>query len=242
MSTQISRGFTIIELILFLGITGALFAALILGVNTSIAQQRYKDSVTSYKALLEQQYSEVDNPRNERDDKWVCTAENGIQSAQVGEARGTSRCVILGRYVQVKDSGARIETGDVIGIEPLDGLSLTSDIVALAAYAPQLSPVQPQTQEISWQSTLHVPQAGGVSDAGFLILRSPLSGLVRTFATNNHLPADLTDMITVQNSTASIKNCIVSNGPVGLPTQSVTMNAAVASANGIEINGNDSQC
>lgn len=42
MITSKERGFTVIELMLFLGVTGALFAALMFGVNASVNQQRYQ--------------------------------------------------------------------------------------------------------------------------------------------------------------------------------------------------------
>jgi type II secretory pathway pseudopilin PulG len=240
MTTQ--RGFTIVELILFLGITGALFAALIVGVNSSIGQQRYKESVVSYKALLEDQYSQVIHPQNGRDDKWTCDSTGGVaQAPNGGQARGTTDCVLLGRYIQVKDNGSKIETGDVIGIQPVDSSSLTNDILALAAYEPTISPINSTEDDVQWQSVLQSIDRQP-SSASFLILRSPLSGLLRTFALSEPLPARLADAITPAAASLTLKNCIVPNGSIGMPVQSVSVAAPIASANGIVINGVDDQC
>lgn len=242
MGNTKQQGFTIIELILFLGITGALFAALMLGVNTSIYQQRYKDSVVAYKTLLEQQYAEVTYPRNERDDKWTCSSESGVQlEPNGGEARGTSNCVILGRYIQIKANGTLVETGNVVGFQPIDTTSFTGDVATLAAYSPKLSPIGKQDHEIDWNSVLETTERRP-SAAAFLILRSPLSGLIRTFAMVEPLPANLTGILTESTATAKIKNCVVPSGNVGLPTQSITINASIGSANGIVLGGNDEEC
>lgn len=242
MGDQKQQGFTIIELILFLGITGALFAALMLGVNTNIYQQRYKDSVIAYKTLLEQQYSEVTYPRNERDDKWTCSSETGVQQEpNGGEARGTSNCVLLGRYVQIKNNGTEAEVGSVVGIQPIDTTALTGDVATLIAYSPRKSPISRQDRTIDWESVLKTTE-NQPSTASFLILRSPLSGLVRTFALSEPLPSNLRDALSETTATAKIKNCVVANGTVGLPTQSVTVNASVGSANGIVLKGSDEEC
>lgn len=242
MGSMKQQGFTIIELILFLGITGALFAALMLGVNTSIYQQRYRDSVIAYKTLLERQYAEVTYPRNERDNNWTCNSESGVQQqSNGGQARGTSHCVLLGRYIQIKDNGAQIETGNVVGFQPADSTLLNGDIATLSAYAPQLSPIGRQDHEVEWQSVLETIEKRP-SAASFLVLRSPLSGLIRTFAWNEPLPANLSSMLTETAATAKIKNCVVQAGNIGMPIQSVTVNASIGSANGIAIQGSDQEC
>ena len=61
MAREREGGFTVIELMLFLGITGALFAALMVGVSSNIIQQQYKDTVSTYANFLQNQYSEVLN-------------------------------------------------------------------------------------------------------------------------------------------------------------------------------------
>jgi type II secretory pathway pseudopilin PulG len=243
MNSQKQWGFTIIELILFLGITGMLFAGLMVGVNTSINTQRYKESAMGMKALFEEQYSNVEYPRNSRDGNWNCDAATGIvPNPSDGTPRGTSKCVLLGRYIEMVDNGAKIETGDVVGIEPaasLDGTS--SDLEALTAYAPRKSPINVTTSDVGWDSRAETV-SDNPSSASFLILRSPLSGIIRTFGGNAQLPELLSSSITDTTASSALKSCIIPAGYVSVPTYSLTVNAAVGSANGLVLNGDDSEC
>ena len=66
MALKDRQGFTIIEVILFLAITGALLAGLLAGSVSSIKRQRYNDSVNDFVEFLRRTYSEVVNVENER--------------------------------------------------------------------------------------------------------------------------------------------------------------------------------
>ena len=68
------NGFTIIEVSLFLAITGLLFLSVTLGVQNSIYQQRYNDSVQGFVNFLRNVYNEVLNVQSEgngRHDKAI---------------------------------------------------------------------------------------------------------------------------------------------------------------------------
>lgn len=55
------RGFTIVEISIFLAITGLLFVGITAGVQNSIFQQRYTDAVQSFADFLRSTYDEVLN-------------------------------------------------------------------------------------------------------------------------------------------------------------------------------------
>lgn len=55
------RGFTVVEVSLFLAITGLLFLGITVGVQNSIYQQRYTDAVQGFADFLRSAYSEVLN-------------------------------------------------------------------------------------------------------------------------------------------------------------------------------------
>lgn len=57
-------GFTLIEVALFLAISGLLFVGIIAGTQNSIWNQRFHDSVQSYAEFLRSIYSQVSNPQS----------------------------------------------------------------------------------------------------------------------------------------------------------------------------------
>lgn len=56
-------GFTLIEVSLFLAVTGALFVAILVGTQNSIWQQRYNDATQSFTNFIRNVYAEVSNPQ-----------------------------------------------------------------------------------------------------------------------------------------------------------------------------------
>ena len=61
---KMRRGFTLVEVALFLAVTGALFAGILVGTQNSIWQQRYNDAVQNYVDFLKNVYAEVSNPQS----------------------------------------------------------------------------------------------------------------------------------------------------------------------------------
>lgn len=59
------KGFTIIEVIMFMAISAALFIGVAVGMQNSIFQQRYNDTTQSFLEFLRSVYSEVLNPQSE---------------------------------------------------------------------------------------------------------------------------------------------------------------------------------
>ncbi len=58
------KGFTFIEISLFLAVTAALFIGVGLGVNNSIFQQQYNDTTQDFFEFLRSVYSKVSNPQS----------------------------------------------------------------------------------------------------------------------------------------------------------------------------------
>jgi len=57
------KGFTIIEVMIFLAISGALLVGVIVGTSATIARQRYNDAVESFAEFMRRQYSVVISPQ-----------------------------------------------------------------------------------------------------------------------------------------------------------------------------------
>lgn len=247
MSIRNQRGFTIIELLLFLAVSAALFVALMVGVNSNIVQQQYRDSVAAYSGVLQQQYSEVENTKNEkREDRQYKCANSDVEEVTIGsQPRGASECVIMGRFVRVVDNGTKIETGSIIGSKPASEAGLLSDTLTVLAYKPKLSTVAADLvkQDITWGSKLTVPSTDSTaSTMSFVIIRSPLSGLIRVYTSVDAIPSTLTNMITEDASKLKTKVCVEAADLLAGPRYSVEINPTIAGPNGIVTRSGDEQC
>lgn len=92
MMSQSHKGFTIIEAMLFLAISGFLAIALLVGAGGAIQRQQYRDSVQSFADFLKGEYDRVINVENDR----------GLATCPLGGGashRGQSSCLIVGRVV-----------------------------------------------------------------------------------------------------------------------------------------------
>jgi len=233
------NGFTIIETMLFLGISGLLIVGILVGTGTSINVQRYHDSVTSFRAFLMQQYSDVSNIRNESSNN-PCYGDGTNNNP-----RGQSDCVVLGRYITTADSQT-FTVKSVIGYIPLVSVSTSNDVDALIQYGIKISPSTSDvaTYDMDWGATISKLN-GDPMPFSMLILRSPISGTIRTFIDNTQSVPDpnIGNLLTSsQTSLAqSITACIDSNGLTG-NKMAVFVNANATSANGVETLGDDSGC
>ncbi len=91
-------GFTIIEVMLVLAITGLMLVGVIAGTYSSIATQRYNDSVRSFSEFLRQVFAEVISPQS------------------LGEGNSDHEAV----YGKVIAFGANAETNDITDPETAD--------------------------------------------------------------------------------------------------------------------------
>lgn len=62
---RVRRGFTLVEVSLFLAITAAVFVGVAVGTQNSIFQQRYNDAVQNFAEFLRGVYSQVTNVQND---------------------------------------------------------------------------------------------------------------------------------------------------------------------------------
>ncbi len=234
MIGDFDRGFTIIEVILFLAVTGALFAALMVGVNNGITQQRYSDSVNNYKALVQNQYTEVVSTRNANNKDWTCNSDGSVTPGSPSSRgiRGTSECVLLGRAIAISADGKQIATSSVTGRDPSTPLPDDAlDVAVLMAYQPHISAYDSESTDIDWGGNL-ASTTGQPLLRTILILRSPTSGLIRVFTSKNKIVSvDLASM----NSTAVSTNCIMGDSGL-LPKQVIKINPTIAGPDAVTIN------
>jgi len=231
-------GFTIIETMLFLGITGLLVAGLLVGTGTSISIQRYRDSVASLQSELQQQYSEVSNVSNDNSGGLTCYGDGSVNP------KGQSDCVILGKFITVNNSRS-LSIKTVVGHIPSNSVSSLSDeaIFSESGYDIHTSTMASLAYDIEWGSSI-VDNKGVDASFSMLILRSPSSGVIRTFIDPAKTIAEK-DIITLLKAnpsalTQSAKLCVNSNGLFTGTRTAVVITANSTGPNGVEVRGDAS--
>ena len=243
-------GFTIIETMLFLGITGLMIVGILVGTGSSINVQRYRDSVVSLQSMIQQQYSEVENVMNDRGSDVTC--DDGTIVAGVGQ-RGSSNCVVLGRIIADSFNGFRVVTASVVGLMPPDITNYQSDESLLKDSKISIIPKSKEIHTLDWGTSI-VPIGSTVNMASphfiVLIIRSPISGNIKTFINNAATPNgwskipldwvlntqsvffDISDL-----NKKDLKMCVEGQGLTAQKRMSIYLTADTTNASGVEILG-----
>lgn len=195
MATKKQQGFTIIEVMLFVALTGALLIGLLAGTSVMIQRQRYSDSINSTQAFFQGQYNQVTNVLNDRSGAEVCSGDDNFVEPAGGasaEAPGASRCVVLGKAIDVPSPSSQQELASyaVVGSEPTGTVDpdITDDEL-MRLYRPSLVRlVGASTYDIPWGTTVVGFQQEGPERTPvnrLLLLRSPKSGAIYTYSYNS---------------------------------------------------------
>ena len=196
-------GFTLVEVMLVLAITGLMFAGLVANTHRNIASQRYSTSVQDFTNLLRQVYNEVENSQislRGSTTRKHCTIEAHDSSILANDATsGRSNCSVYGKLITFGENDGAIHVYDVLG-EAIDiknnvtgsddkevlkkvyiGVLAVEDgeLVAAGAY---------YSHSLEWGAWVEY-EDGDNFVGSLLIVRSPLNGLVHTYinTTNNNV-------------------------------------------------------
>ncbi len=234
MRTQKYSGFTIIEVMLFLAITGALTVALLVGSGAAINRQRYRDSVNTFKGLIQEQYGQITNTVNTEPENPICQAVDTILAFPDGsrQARGTSNCLIMGRFLLVEPQ--QIRAYNLIGLPPGPDDGDDDDSI-LRSYT--LAIERPEVHEVAWGAQI-VGQPGTEDSVptSILIIRSPRSGSILTYVQDGDQSGSIRDMITADN-TRQRNFCVDPDGSLEFARRrlAVRINERAANQSAIEI-------
>lgn len=265
MGKHFTHGFTIIETMLVLAITGVLVAGLFIGVGSSVSTQRYKDAVVTFKSFMQSQYAQVSDVTNTRDANWTCGAAASPEQTNIGVAPGQSDCVLLGRYVSIV--GGDVTSAVVVGYQTSNTLSGTDIAKLRNNYTLGISTSSISTSTLEWGSQIAWPQSGTGSknpimprSFAMLIVRSPESGTTYTFTSDTVNAIDAVSSATLKTllveSVSTVPGqaarilCVDPNG-VGVPDRLAIYIGQAADGPGaiesrsqlvIEQNGGDSKC
>jgi type II secretory pathway pseudopilin PulG len=213
MAIKTDSGFTIIEVMLFLGVTGLLAVGILVGSGLAIGQQRYRDSVNSLKSFIQDQYSETSNVINSRPGNWSCDGSGAVGETAIGggQPRGTSECVMLGRLVTINETGTEATVSNVVGYHVAGAVPAANDISELVdSYSIGISPIDQLTEQIRWSAQIVKPKTTTPMPMSILVIRSPLSGAVLTF-TAEGVATNPKAIITSENLQQTRHLCVSAN-------------------------------
>lgn len=253
MGTRNSSGFTIIETMLFLAVTGLLVLGVLIGTGTSINRQRYRDAVESFKGLVQSQYADLGSVRNDRSNTWNCDA-SALPTEGGTEIRGQSDCFLVGKFMTIK--GGAVKTYTVLAREKTGATTKANDIATLDAnYTYNVSDTDIKDDTLSWGTQLAWPQTGSGAQTpttprsiSLLFIRSPKTGNVYTF-TNDAAPdrssisqATFTNIIAAGATIPGQGErtlCLQSNGLFTTGDSSIYIAPYASSASAVEVRTNE---
>ena len=238
MHKYYQKGFTIIEVMLFLAITGLMFATMIGSVTVALNNQRYNDSVRSFQSLLQEQYSRLLNIENDGTIN-ICGDEN----------RGRGDCYLVGRLMVVNDS--EVSSRQLVATNINEHQVVTNDVTAISGMTFRaLDDVESQNIEwgsrIAWPSTHEGEENSGARSprtVSIMLVRSPFTGKVYTFHTNGQVltgSSDLAGMVTEENMSKSLALCMDSDGLLTINDRFIYIGPQASSAASVESLTNDS--
>jgi type II secretory pathway pseudopilin PulG len=139
-------GFTIIEVMLFLAISGFLFVGILVGTGSGISRQRYNDSVQDIARILREQYSSVVNvqiPERDSNDSGACyspSPDDLLSGGKItggalsgyydtdgnlkdgGNGRGRTSCLVYGVMVTLGGKGGTVAQSSTLVGKDIDEL------------------------------------------------------------------------------------------------------------------------
>lgn len=232
-SVSHQRGFTVIEVTLFLAITGALFLIALIGTGNTIRSVRFSDSGRSLTAFVQRQYDEIINGLNNRSGAERCA--NGAVSPGT-QTPGTSNCLLMGKLIVFTVNSPNITVYNVVGTEPSTVDYAQTDTQLISAFNPQvITNANTSTYSIPWQAfisgTKRVNDNQGVN--GLLLIRSPKSSRIvsYTYKPTTPVAANLSSVVNAAANVGRTTNfCIKNADNLGLPAKLVVSDAPTQQA------------
>lgn len=170
-------GFTVIEIMLFLGISGLLLIGVFIGTSTMISSARFADTMKGVESYIQRQFDEVVNGVNPRQATETCTGSGS-------ERPGTGSCLLLGKVIAFTPNKEAVWSQYVVGTEPptLPGTSVGTS-QALSQYNLRVVATNADSYELPWGGYFKAGKRdsdGGAVNA-IAYLRSPTSSHVETY-------------------------------------------------------------
>ena len=247
---KMKGGFTLIEVSLFLAITGLLFLGVTIGVQNSIFQQRYNDSVQSFVEFLRNAYAKTENVQNAGSGdsnqaiygKLITFGEEcSLTSSPSSCVKNTDNEVYMYSVVGAARCGSGFGTLSVLSGCNANVIKDGGGAYLAESYRPKWSSV---IQDINWN----------LFKGAIMIVRHPQSGTVYTFSMTGKtvevnkgigLKNFLNDNDSPFSNDRPVDFCINPNGNTdsGIMRADVRIVGGARNATGIEVvSDNDNSC
>jgi type II secretory pathway pseudopilin PulG len=220
-------GFTIIEVIIFLAISGLLLSIALLGTGTTIRSVRFTDSAKSFHSFIQGQYDEILNGVNPRAGQEACANSLVNPSPATPEQPGASKCLLLGKYLVLTEGLDTVKSYYVVGSEPASVPANATDEKLIELYNPYVaSSVQLEDYRLPWGALISGAKRQDAYDGkkitGYALLRSPRSSRIVSYTFPGAVPANGRLTAIVQDPTNIQKPsniCILSADNLGSPAK-----------------------
>jgi prepilin-type N-terminal cleavage/methylation domain-containing protein len=149
-----ARGFTIIETLIVLAITGGLFAAVALSISGKQGRTQFEQSVNDVKAQIEQVINDVAVGFYPNTNNFRCQAGGFgpvLSTGTTAQGENTG-CVFLGRVIQFGISGTDPEQFRIYTVTGLQRTTAGAEVTSYAQALPQVvapTPAAPSTPDAS---------------------------------------------------------------------------------------------
>lgn len=163
------RGFTIIEVTIFLTISGLLLTMAIVGSNGMARSLRFSDTINTFQSYLQRQYENVASGVNTR------TVSTGVTCQDT--APGTTNCLMVGKVISFDNTNSAVTSRYITSgnVSP----SITTDYAAIAAAANAPSPSNQLTVRDNGKETYELAWGARISVASRLSAASPASNPIK---------------------------------------------------------------
>jgi Tfp pilus assembly protein FimT len=177
------RGFTVIEVSIFVGLTAMLFLIALFGTGAFVSQSRFSDGMRRLESYLQSQYEEVVSGVNPRDSSVTCVggANNVISGAS---NPGSTNCILLGKMIYFSPNSDTVESYYVVGSNTQNYLITDPVTTIITSLSPRaVDGYNVSTFESPWgiEFVQAKRASGGPSPTAIAFLRSPVSSQVVTY-------------------------------------------------------------
>ena len=194
-------GFTLIEVSLFLAITGLLFVGIAIGTQNSISRQRSYDSVQNFAEFLRSVYSEVSNPQSVGDGrsdtaiygKLISFGETFDMSGNNNDRKMIFVYDVVGNVSNGLGSGNIIDALKRVKANVVVASNTGSDTAVPAGVVENYIP--------KWQAEVENVDNSDDFRGSVLIVRHPGSGTINTLASASTL--EINNWVYVESRRAS---------------------------------------